>query len=387
MTATQIPSENADAVGGPPTDQEARPRRPRRRVRAAAIVVALVAAGGAAGIAATDTFDARTKDDTAIASAASATSLAKVTQGTLSARTQQNGTLGYVGDHPVINNASGTVTKLPAVGEAVEQGKALYWVSGKPVVLLKGSVPLYRDLSRGMEGADVQQLNAALVALGYAGKDELDPTSDYFSRATRRALLELQDAVGLKETGQLTTAEAVFLPVDALRVTKVEGMVGGAAGNGGVLLRGSSTKRQVAVALNASQQASVKAGDKVLITLPNGKSTEGVVSAVGKVATKTDQSMTVEVLIEPLDAKATGELDQAPVQVAIVSETVNDVLSVPVDSLLARAGGGYAVEVVGEDGKHTLVPVTTGLFDDSAGTVQVTGEGLRAGQNVVVPGS
>jgi hypothetical protein len=31
------------------------------------------------------------------------------------------------------------------------------------------------------------------------------------------------------------------------------------------------------------------------------------------------------------------------------------------------------------------VPVTTGLFDDAAGTVQVAGTGLQAGQHVVVP--
>ncbi|MFE6838749.1 efflux RND transporter periplasmic adaptor subunit [Streptomyces sp. NPDC057705] len=368
-------------------DRNAARKRRRRRVRAAAIVVALVATGGAAGSAATDAFDARDKDGKAIASAASSTALAKVTRGTLSARTQQNGTLGYVGDHPVVNHAGGTVTKLPAAGEAIRQGQVLYWVSGKPVILLKGSIPSYRELSRGREGTDVQQLNAALVALGYATKDEIDPQSDYFSRATRRALKELQDDVGLEETGRLTPGEAVFLPVDELRVTKVEALIGGSAGPGGVVMRASSTGRQVTVALNASQQTSVKTGDKVLITLPNRKSTEGVVSSVGTVATKTDQSMTVEVLIQPLDAKATGELDQAPVQVAIVSETVNDVLSVPVDALLARAGGGYAVEVVDEDGKHRLIPVTTGLFDDSAGTVQVTGEGLSAGQNVVVPGS
>jgi hypothetical protein len=29
--------------------------------------------------------------------------------------------------------------------------------------------------------------------------------------------------------------------------------------------------------------------------------------------------------------------------------------------------------------------VETGLFDNSAGTVQVTGEGLAVGQNIVVP--
>ncbi|MDD9380507.1 peptidoglycan-binding domain-containing protein [Streptomyces sp. ZAF1911] len=70
----------------------------------------------------------------------------------------------------------------------------------------------------------------ALVALGYATEDELDPRSDYFSRATRSALKELQDAVGLEETGRLTPGQAVFLPVDELRVTKVEAMTGGLVG-------------------------------------------------------------------------------------------------------------------------------------------------------------
>ncbi|MER5763775.1 peptidoglycan-binding protein [Streptomyces sp. NPDC002082] len=367
-------------------DGKRRPRR--RRVRAAAIAATLIAAGGAAGTAATDAVDdARRKDGAALASAASSTALAKVTRGTLSARTQQNGTLGYAGDHPVVNHADGTVTQLPATGETIRQGQVLYRVSGKPVILLKGSVPAYRELSRGTEGEDVRQLNAALVALGYATEDELDPQSDYFGRATRRALKKLQDAVGLEETGRLTPGRAVFLPVDELRVTKVEAMTGGLVGPGGLVMRVSSTRRHVTVALNAGRQSSVKPGDKVLITLPNGRTTDGVVSSVGKVATKTEQSMTVDVLIEPSDAKATGELDQAPVQIAIVSETVNDVLSVPVDALLARAGGGYAVEAVDEDGKHRLVPVTTGLFDDSTGTVQVTGDGLSAGQDVVVPGS
>jgi len=55
-----------------------------------------------------------------------------------------------------------------------------------------------------------------------------------------------------------------------------------------------------------------------------------------------------------------------------------------VDALLAQTGGGYAVEVTGPGGHH-LVKVTPGLFDDAAGTVQVTGN-LAPGQRVVVPG-
>ena len=71
--------------------------------------------------------------------------------------------------------------------------------------------------------------------------------------------------------------------------------------------------------------------------------------------------------------------------VTITTSTVANALVVPVDALLARAAGGYAVEVVDADGIHRLVPVTLGLFDDADGLVQVTGTGLAAGQSIVVP--
>jgi hypothetical protein len=73
--------------------------------------------------------------------------------------------------------------------------------------------------------------------------------------------------------------------------------------------------------------------------------------------------------------------------VAITDQTVRNVLAVPVYALLARSGGGYAVEAVAGDGTHHLVRVTPGLFDDAAGMVQVSGPGLAAGQRVVVPGN
>jgi len=88
--------------------------------------------------------------------------------------------------------------------------------------------------------------------------------------------------------------------------------------------------------------------------------------------------------IAPSDPAATGTWDQAPVQVTITTASVASALVVPVTALLARAGGGYAVEVVGNPVNH-LVPVSLGLFDDADGLVQVRGSGLAAGQKVVVP--
>jgi hypothetical protein len=228
-------------------------------------------------------------------------------------------------------------------------------------------------------------LNAALVALKYATKDEIDPDSSYFGSQTYYALKELQDDVGLEETGNLPLGQAVFVPATQIRVTKIAAVRGGPVAAGSVLLQASSTRRQVTVALSANRQSQVAVGDKVTITMPNDKTTQGVVSSVGKVATKADNSTTITVQIRPSKPKQTGTLDQAPVQVSIVSDTVKDVLSVPVNALLALAGGGYAVEVVDAGDTHRLIPVETGLFDDSAGKVEVSGEGLTTGQNVVVP--
>ena len=89
-------------------------------------------------------------------------------------------------------------------------------------------------------------------------------------------------------------------------------------------------------------------------------------------------------LVSLTHPKAAGRLNQAPVEVTITTGSASNVLTVPVDALLAQPGGRYAVEVTGPGGHH-LVRVTPGLFDDAAGRVQVTGN-LTPGQHVVVPG-
>jgi peptidoglycan hydrolase-like protein with peptidoglycan-binding domain len=315
------------------------------------------------------------------------TSLQAITRQALSSQTQSSGTLGFAGSYSVINGASGTLTWLPAVGRVVHEGGVLYRVSGAPVILLSGRIPIYRALSDGMTGADVRQLNRDLVALGYATSAELTPTSDDFSGATVDALEALQKHLGVTETGSLALGQAVFLPVRRLRVTAVTGTLGASAAQGSPLLTGSSARRVVSLQLDAAEQADVAVGDRVTITLPNNATTPGVVASIGTVATagQNGGSPTVPVTVHPLDASATGSIDQAPVDVSITTASVKSALVVPVDSLLALAGGGYAVEEVAPGGRHQLVGVSLGLFDDADGLVQVTGSGLAAGQRVVVP--
>jgi hypothetical protein len=369
-------------------------RRHRRRLAvtggAVVTVVALAAAGAtAAGIGPLRSPAAAGAP--ASADSPASTSLATVTRQTLSERTQEDATVGYAGAYSVVNQAAGTLTALPAIGQIIDPGKVLYRVNGAPVLLLRGSVPAYRTLSKGMSGADVRQLNAALVALGKATSDELDPASDDFSSATVTALKKLQDALDVDQTGSLALGQAVFLP-SAARITAVPVTLGTPAAPGVVVLEASSRARVVTITLDAAQQSEFANGNKVSITMADGRTTPGVVSSVSKVAAKpadnaaADTKPTVTVTIIPTRPAETGSKDEVTATVTITTRSVKDALTVPVNALLALAGGGYAVEVDAAGARH-LVPVTLGLFDDSAGLVQVTGAGIKAGQRIVVPAS
>jgi len=384
MSATQRPVMTAPDGSGAP-DGSARPRRgqPRRRTVVAATVVVVVLAGAGTGAALVGPFGGGQPSGGGVAGNGTATSLATVTHQSLSSRTSVGGTLGYAGSYTVTGHG-GTITWLPQAGQVIGQGQVLYRVgNGTPVVLLYGRVPAWRALSAGVHGADVRQLNRALVALSCATRAQLDPASKYFTAGTAYALRKLQARLGLPQTGSLPLGQAVFLP-SAIRVTTVSASLGAPAG--GMVLAATSARRVVTIALDAAQQSQVKAGDTVTINLPSGNTTPGRVSSVSKVATGgTSPTITVTVtLAHPKDA---GTLDKAPVHVSIITATVRNALVVPVTALLALASGGYAVEEVTPRGVHRLVPVRLGMFDDAAGLVQATGPGLAAGQRVVVPAS
>ncbi|CAM5386646.1 Peptidoglycan binding-like domain-containing protein OS=Streptomyces fumanus OX=67302 GN=GCM10018772_59630 PE=4 SV=1 [Streptomyces fumanus] len=314
-------------------------------------------------------------------------STATVKRGTVSARTSVNGTLAYAGSYEAIGRASGVVTEVPRAGDVLRAGEVLYEVNGKPVIFLKGSLPVFRDLKEGDEGPDVKQLNAALVKLGYS--DYLSASSDDYSYLTTAAVEEMEEDFGLEEDGKLAMSEVVYLPQSKVKVTKLNVKPGAQAQPGMAVLTASSLRRYVSVQIDTAYQSQVKRGDKVTITLPDLKTTQGKVTSVGRVAESggDNQGAKVKVGIEPLDPKATGSLDQAPVQVSIVTDSAKNALNVPVNSLLALLDGGYGVEVVGSDGKRRLVPVELGMFDQDSGLVEVTGDNLKAGQRIVVPTS
>jgi hypothetical protein len=356
----------------------------------AGVVLVVLGAGAAAGWRAGMFSVAGSPGAAALGAPAPAT--AAVVRENIAATTPVAATLGYAGSWTVIGQGGGTLTRLPYAGQVIRQGHVLYRTgNGSPVVLLYGRVPAWRALGDGMTGADVSQLNHDLVKLGYASRANIAPAGwDYYSAETAYGVQRLEEHQGVSfPAGSLSLGQVVFEPT-ALRVTRVAGSLGGPAS--GPVLTATSAEHVVLIALDVSQEAEIKAGDKVTVTLPDGTTTPGVVSSVGAVATTSasgngSTTTTIPVQVRLTYPAAAGNLDQAPVTVNITTATARGALAVPVTALLARSPGGYVVEVVGGGNARRYVPVTVGpVFDHNSGLVQVNGA-LTPGQRVVVASS
>ncbi|WP_250968571.1 peptidoglycan-binding protein [Streptomyces sp. RKAG290] len=92
------------------------------------------------------------------------------------------------------DGAAPVVTKLPVKqGDRLKAGQVLLEVSGRPVFVLPGRIPVYRDLKPGAKGNDVRQLQEALQELGHGTGGD---TAGTFGAGTKTALNAFYAAIG-----------------------------------------------------------------------------------------------------------------------------------------------------------------------------------------------
>lgn len=355
-------------------------RRGRRAVLA--VVVVAAAAGTTAGglaMARSDGSDEASATTGVEASAPRRTTT--VERRDLVATTEVDGTVGYGDPRPVRGTGAGTITSLPEPGAVVEHDQPLYEVDGRagPIVL-PGGLPLWRPLEAGVDdGADVAQLEAALVALGYA--DAELTVDEELSWLTTDAIEAWQEAHGLEVTGRITPGD-VWYSATAVRVASTTAAVGDPAQ--GEVLALTGTERRVDVDLEVDASIEVAEGDAVDLELADGTAATGTVTAVADAATVTpgegQEATTTTVAVEIAPEGELDAPDQSPVTVSFVRDAVEDALAVPLEAVVATSGGGFALEVVAGDGTTDLVEVELGRLAD--GWVQVTGD-VAAGDTVV----
>jgi peptidoglycan hydrolase-like protein with peptidoglycan-binding domain len=250
----------------------------------------------------------------------------------------------------MINRLEGTITWLPGVGDVIRRGDRAFTVDGKPVILMYGKVPAYRELADGVsDGPDVKQLESNLAALGFDDGGAMS-VDNSFTSTTAAAVSDWQDSVGLPQTGSVELGRVVFAPgprrVDSLDVA-LGSDAGGSAGGGGDgsaasslydepsvpitlasvktpsgsngpnnsgsnngsgsdsgngsgdgsgssstastdVLTTTSLRRAVTVDLDANQLSLAKRGRPARINLPGGSSAKGRITSVGTTASSSD---------------------------------------------------------------------------------------------------
>jgi hypothetical protein len=294
-----------------------------------------------------------------------------------------SGVLGFDGLATVTHHGEpGIVTATAQPGDVIIRGGVIYAVANRPVRLLYGPLPAYRELAEGVSaGPDVLQLERNLAALGMRpGR-----VDQQFTAATTAAIRRWQVGSRDQRTGRLALGSVVFAPAP-LRIGQIQVPVGSTVQPDQPVLTATSTDRVVSVQLPTNRQYQVHPGDRVRVTISGiATALPGMVTWIGRIATSNESEdtrtgATVSITVQVDLPGGTPDLDQAPAQVAITTRQKEGVLQVPVVALLPRPGGGYQVRLsTGE-----FVPVEPGLFDATAATVEVTGA-LTVSQEVQVP--
>jgi len=304
--------------------------------------------------------------------------------------------------------ASVVVTKMIArLGGRVRPGHVIAEIDGRPIILLRGSLPAYRDLREGDSGPDVTQLQTALIRLGYA---DFDP-SGYFGPSTAYALALLYEQLGYSvptyrkpvkkhakpptPTPYLPMGEVSFIPAASALVVSSAASTGSEVSAGQVVLRLAVGKPYVTGMLSAQQANLARAGIPARIAWP-GAIKAGVVARISTIPAYAPAGQgppeypLVVTSRRPLPQRLIGSAVRLTLLAPV---TGGPVLTVPLTAVFtaaARQGKSSAHRsspfvVLVAKGRRKKVPVTTGPAAGGFVAVQPAFSGaLGPGDHVLI---
>ena len=268
-------------------------------------------------------------------------------------------------------------------------------------IAMYGEQPAWRTFETGMaEGLDVFQLEQNLVALGYDETESIAIDHE-FDEHTSTAIENMQSVLRLPITGKLEFREVLFIPGNSVvQYSEFHTEIGTSIVPTNPVLSLITIEKVIskpgAVDVTRSLQkvnTSIEVVNKdlvdldlvVSIELPDENVISGTISDIGDIAVIPQGNQGepyLEIVVSLEDTESYPEWTGASVTVSVTKKLASNVLAAPVTSLLAILGGGYAIEVI-ENGSSKLVPVSVGLYAD--GWVEINGEGINVGTEVVVP--
>ncbi|GAA2447598.1 hypothetical protein GCM10009857_09530 [Agromyces soli] len=269
--------------------------------------------------------------------------------------------IAHAPDTTVTARTAGVVTSQACVaGSTIASGSPIISVDGHPIVALATSMPLWRDLTIGDKGADVEVLQAELARLGYPlhpdgtlGSGSVEALEDLFGKAGDTSSLE----------GSVPAGRIVWLPMPSTPVASCDTEVSASIGVGDTIatVRGGLTRVSV-----QQMPADLAPGDRSLtldaVTVPvgadGGVTDPAALAQLQGVAALLTSSAAVAAksTSEPAASeRVTGELSLTnPLTVAIVPPAAVYSIS-ETTGCVASGGRGYAVTIVGSQLGQTYV--------------------------------
>ena len=104
----------------------------------------------------------------------------------------------------------GLIAALPRPNTKFEEGEVLLTVSGRPVFVLRGETPTFRDISPSIRGGDVRQLEEALTRLGF----DPGPVDGIYDEKTATAVQRWYKSSGHDPFGPTREQSAALLALE-----------------------------------------------------------------------------------------------------------------------------------------------------------------------------
>ena len=289
-------------------------------------------------------------------------------------------------------------------GGRLSPGQVAAEVDGRPVLLLRGKLPAYRNLRIGDTGPDVRELQSALIGLGYS---DFDPAG-FFGDSTALAVQVLYQHLGYrvptftpkaKKTAPfppepevyLPMGEVSYLPSGSALVVSAPPKAGTTVRQGQPILRLAIGHPYITARLTAHQAVRARAGIPARIGLADtGKVAAGKVSRVGGIAIRASagSGQAFGVWVRSRRVLPQASIGSQVRLTLLAPVTRGPVLTVPLSAVFSGTRGSSGEPYVlrlGAHGRRQRVAIDTGPQAGGLVAVQPVRPGtLGPGDSVLI---
>jgi peptidoglycan hydrolase-like protein with peptidoglycan-binding domain len=165
--------------------------------------------------------------------------------------------------------AGGVITAVVTKSGLLRAGDVLLRIDERPVVLLPGDVPAFRDMRVGTRGRDVTALQRYLASQGY----KVDRALSHYSTVTKAAVRRWQGKLGVPQTGVVRLGDVVFVSQAdlgaPLRWTTAVA-TGATLGAGAPILERLAAAPTLTIEFGGSVPAQLQQGQAAVVEFPGG---------------------------------------------------------------------------------------------------------------------